>query len=383
MPKRRGPNGEQLPPGISWDARKRRYRVHGRHGGRTLAEAKRKMRELDREARGVRAYRLAPYIPRWEARKDRSGRRNVKKEARALELHVVPALGRKYLSDIDGNDLLGLYWDLYADGNGLAAKTIRNIHAALSSLFGVAQLEKLIDHNPCREVPNGEMPQAGDNPWDRYEPEQLSLLLRDERIRLDRRVLYGLHFWFAAREGEACGFRFSDIDRTAKPLAEITIDSQYQDQPLKGSRDDYIARRRFPVHPEAAAMLAKWRLSGFASVFGRPPRDDDFIVPNPRDMQARRPNAVYKTLIEDEKKVGVEHRRGRATHGFRKCWISLATVAGVDRELRRVLTHGGRKRDVMELYERWPWETLCEAVQRVQIPDTAQLISIAGGKRHA
>jgi hypothetical protein len=95
-------------------------------------------------------------------------------------------------------------------------------------------------------------------------------------------------------------------------------------------------------------------------------------------MRARDPGTVYKALIRDEKRVGIDHVRGRATHGFRKAWISMATAAGVDRECRRVLTHGGPKRDVMELYEPWPWETLCEAVQRVHVPTTAQVIEFGG-----
>jgi hypothetical protein len=379
--KRRGPHGEELPEGISWDAKKKRYRVRGKHGGKTLAEAKRKKREFDREAKGVRAYRLAPYIARWEARKERAGRRNVKKEARALELHIVPTLGRHHLTEVDASDLLDLYWRLYDDSNGLAAKTIHNVHAALSSVFTVAKLEKLVDYNPCREVPNDEMPQVGENPWEKYEPIEVAALLTDERVREDRRVLYALLFWFATREGEGCGFRFSDYNRTEQPLGAMMIDTQYQDQPLKGSRDDFIAKRRFPAHPEAAALLARWRLSGFSSIFGRPARDGDFIVPNPATMEARKPNAVYKALIEDEKRVGIEHKKGRATHGFRKAWISMAAAAKADRECRRVLTHGGRKRDVMELYERWPWATLCETVQLVKLPDTAQVIAFGG--RHA
>jgi hypothetical protein len=259
----------------------------------------------------------------------------------------------------------------------MASRT-RTVNAALSSVFTVAKLEKLVDYNPCREIPGDEMPQVGENPWEKYEPDEVVILTTDERIRIDRRVLYALHFWFAAREGEACGFRFTDYSRLSKPLGTMTIDSQYQDEPLKGSRDDYVATRRFPVHLAAAALLAEWRLSGFESIFGRPPRDDDFIVPNPRDMMARKDGSVYKALIQDEKHVEVEHIKGRATHGFRKCWISMAAAARVDRECRRVLTHGGRKRDVMEVYERWPWETLCDAVQLVQLPSMGQVIELGG-----
>jgi hypothetical protein len=98
-------------------------------------------------------------------------------------------------------------------------------------------------------------------------------------------------------------------------------------------------------------------------------------------MQARKPNAVYKALIEDEKRVGIEHKKGRATHGFRKAWISMAHDKNANREAVRVLTHTGRSRDVLDRYALWSWDKLCETVQLVQLPDTAQVIAFGG--RHA
>ncbi len=378
----RGPRGEELPDGISWDAAKMRYRVRvpglksPAHGGKTLQAAKRKKRELEREVKGIRPQTLSAYIDRWEARKARAGRRNVKKERRALELHVQPTLGQRHLNDLTPGDLLDLWWTLY--NGGLSAKTIRNIHGSLSSVYSLAVLEQLVDINPCMQIPRGEMPRTGHNPWKKYEPEEVVALLTDERIRVDRRVLYALFFYFADREGEGCGFTFADYNRTLEPLGSMTIDKQYQGDPLKGSRDDYEATRRFPVHPDAAALLARWKLAGFASINGRPPRDNDPIVPNPATMKARSPNAVYKALIEDEKRIGIEHKRGRATHGFRKAWISMVHAAGADREVVRVLTHTGRPRDVLDLYTQWPWGKLCETVQLVQLPVAGEVTAIGG-----
>ena len=224
-----------------------------------------------------------------------------------MELHVEPALGRRHPADVTPSDLLNLWWTLY-DG-GLSAKTIRNVHGSLSSVYALAIFEGLVDLNPCKQIPRGELPKVGHNPWEKYEPSEVVTLLSDERIRLDRRMLYAVFFWLADREGEGCGLTFADYDRAMTPLGCMTIDKQYDGEHLKGSRDDYTAARRWPVHPEAAALLARWKLSGFASIFGRPPRDDDPIVPNPATMQARKPNAVYKALIADEKHVGIEHKR--------------------------------------------------------------------------
>jgi hypothetical protein len=378
--KRRGPTGEELPEGFSWDGK--RYRVHGHHGGKTLAAAKRKKRELDREAKGTKPHTLGAYLDHWETWQERKGRRNIKKDRRRLELHVEPTLARSRLTDVTPPELLDLYWKLYDSGEGvLGARTIRDVNGLISSVYSLAVFEGLADYNPATQMPRGSMPKVGDNPWPKYEPIEVAALLTDERIRLDRRVLYSLLFWFADREGEGCGFTFADYDRTPKPLGSIVIDKQYQRQPLKGSRDDYVAARRFPVHPDAAALIARWRLSGFPKFFGRPPRDDDPIVPNPSTMQARKPNAVYKALIEDEKRVGIEHKKGRATHGFRKAWISMAHDKNANREAVRVLTHTGRSRDVLDRYALWSWDKLCETVQLVQLPSTAQVIAFGG--RHA
>jgi hypothetical protein len=368
-----------LPEGITWDEAKKRYRVHGKHGGKTLAEAKRKKRELDREAKGTKPHTVAAYFDHWATWQQRKGRRNIKKDRRRLELHVEPTFGRRRLTDVTPPELLDLYWKLYDSGDGVVgARTIRDVNGQISSVYSLAVFEGLADYNPAMQMPPGSMPKVGDNPWPKYETNEVATLLTDERIRLDRRVLYAMLFWFADREGEGCGFRFADYDRTRKPLGSMVIDKQYQGQPLKGSRDDYVAARCFPAHSVAARIIAEWKLFGFASIFGRPPRDSDFIVPNPATMQARKPNAVYKALIEDEKRVGIEHMKGRATHGFRKCWISMVEDAGATRDQYRVLTHTGRSRDVLDAYAQRSWESLCETVQLVQLPTTAQVIAFGG-----
>jgi hypothetical protein len=157
------------------------------------------MSDVQRELAGVRAHTLSSYADRWEQRKAKQGRRNVRRERRALGRHIDPALGRRKLTDIAPADLLDLFWSLY--DNGLSAKTVRNLRGSLSSMFALAVLERIVD-----------------------------LLLRDERIPLDRRVLYALHFYLVAREGEACGVNFDRWDHSQKPFHAMTIDQQYDAQ---------------------------------------------------------------------------------------------------------------------------------------------------------
>jgi len=69
--------------------------------------------------------------------------------------------------------------------------------------------------------------------------------------------------------------------------------------------------------------------------------------------------------------VGVEHKPGRATHGFRKAFASLACDddAGdmANAAAIEALTHTGRSRNVFERYKQWSWETYCNAVRCVVI----------------
>jgi hypothetical protein len=78
----------------------------------------------------------------------------------------------------------------------------------------------------------------------------------------------------------------------------MTIDTQYQNQPLKGTCDDYIAERRVPVHPLLQRILQWWWAEGFEMVFRRASLPDDFIVPlvPPHTRQARSHSQVWKPL---------------------------------------------------------------------------------------
>lgn len=374
MAKQLGPNGEALPPGISWDAKKRRYRVRGRHGGKTLADAKRKLREL---ARGIdrRSYTLAQYVERWAADQERKGRRSWERAVRQLELHALPVLGNKPLAEVTASEIVDLGWNVYQPGV-FGAKSVDNLRGTLSSVYSRAVFEGLIDVNPVKMIPRGELPKVGDNPWPAYEPTDVAALLSNERIPSDRRILYACAFFFAVRIGEACGFRFSDWDQAAKPLGAMAIDKQYEGAELKGARDDYKAERRFPVAPAMAAFLGDWWSHGFEERYGRPPRRDDFISPYPRTMGAKTLSKADHDMYADRDAVGIEPKPGLLTHGLRKCWITMAHEAGANREAVRVLTHSGKSRDQLDDYVRWTWPALCEAVELVKLPTPAQIISL-------
>ena len=394
---KRGPKGQKLPPNIFWDPGKERYRLRYKDGngkwqiksaGKNLDKAKRELAKLRRgaslESTPSRPMTFAEYVDRWSADQERRGRRNVKRERNQLELHVIPVLGDARLEDIRPADIVDLCWDLYE--SGYKASTItKNLKGMISSVFSHAVFEELCDFNPCASIPRNKLPKVGSNPWPPYKRHEVERLLSDPRIQPDRRMLYALAFFLMERCGEVCGIRFSDWDRSLKPLTGVTVESQYQHQPLKGSRDDYVARRRVPVHPQLEAMLVRWKVSGFEAVYHRPPREDDFIVPRlpPDTRKAQSHSLVWKDLEEEAEMVGVEKLPGRASHGFRKAFITLACnedEAGAAPEaVIKALSHTSKSQNAFERYRHWSWETFCNAVRCVELDlaEPGQVISLA------
>lgn len=392
---KRDPSGRLLPDGMSWDDVKRRYRARYRDAagnwktvslGKQFTRAKQRLSELKRDTRaGIvttprpRDATLTEYLEHFEHAQERKGRRNRARECNQLRRHVLPTFGDRTLHDVSPADISDLLWELYE--NGLSAKSIANLKGSLSSLYSRAVFERIVDVNPCKMIPNGELPRIGRHSWPKFERHEVERLLSDERIPDDRRVLYASAFFLGLRIGEACGLRFSDWDRTLEPLGGVTIDKQYQGEALKGSRDDFVAARRVPVHPELARILAWWKLAGFRAVYSRSPADEDLLVPRlGQDTRARSQSQAYKALVADMATVGVPHRPGRATHAFRKAFASMACdddAGGMaNQDVIKALTHTGRSRDVFERYKQWSWGTFCTAVRCVviDIPAPGQVI---------
>jgi hypothetical protein len=189
--------------------------------------------------------------------------------------------------------------------------------------------------------------------------------MTDPRIPPDRRVLHALQALTGMRIGEACGRRWRDYDGETPRLGAMHVWSQYDDQPLKTGRAVHEKERFVPVHPALARVLAEWRLSGFAELYGRPPNDDDFIVPDPATMGARTDNKAGKDHRGDVEALGV-YRRGRLTHGLRRWFISACRNASARTEVVELMTHNAKGK-VIDAYTSWEWSTLCDEISKLDV----------------
>jgi integrase len=208
--------------------------------------------------------------------------------------------------------------------------------------------------------------------------EELEALVSDDRLPEDRRVWYALLGLGMLRTGEAAGLRWGKVQK-AEPLSRITVDTSYE----KG-RTKTEDERWMPAHPVLAALLAEWKLGGWARAFGRPPTAEDLVCPVPPEAPRkgrRKPvgamrdkNWCRKRLVKDLAALELRHRRA---HDLRRTGISLAQDDGADRSILRWGTHAA-PREVFDLYTSLQWSTLCREVAKLRLGGARR----AGGEGH-
>jgi integrase len=166
------------------------------------------------EFRPASRARLGEYARDWlrtyEGRTARGIRpETVEEYGRDLELHVLPVLGARRLSEIEQRDLKLLSRDL-AD-KGLSAATVRVVMAPLRALFATAVEEGLLRTNPAAGLRLGAGVRADPAVKRRaLDEEQLGRLIEEtpERWRLVVRFLAQT----GVRVGELVALRWEDVD---------------------------------------------------------------------------------------------------------------------------------------------------------------------------
>ncbi|MGD9573658.1 MAG: tyrosine-type recombinase/integrase, partial [Thermoleophilia bacterium] len=198
-----------------------------RRSAATLAEA-RQLRStvLADVARGefreTSRARLDEYAREWvrtyEGRTSRGIRpETIREYGRDLELHVLPVIGHRRLSEIEQRDLKGLARHL-AD-KGLSTATVRIVMAPVRALFATAVEEGLLRTNPAAGLRLGGGGPRSDPAEKRraLDEDQLASLIGEtpERWRLLVRFLAQT----GLRVGELTALRWEDVDLGARRIS--------------------------------------------------------------------------------------------------------------------------------------------------------------------
>ena len=326
---------------------------------------------------------LADFAVGWLAEREARGVRTCKDERARLRNHILPLLGSRRLDEIKVRDVRDLVAGLRR--GDLAPKTVRHVYDTLRGLYRDALEDEVVISTPCvlrkRTLP----PLVDKDPTWRaravYSKAEVEQLISDDRIPLDRRVIYALLGVGGLRTGEAAGLRWGRWDPDVRPLGRIEVVTSYDTGRTKTGKP-----RNVPVHPTLAAVLAEWKLSGWAAAVGRAPTADDLVVPvvnraRVRTNTMRKADLVWRDCQDDLDALGLRRRR---VHDLRRAMISLARADGARKDLLEVVTHA-RRGDIVDVYTEFPWEVLCAEVAKLRIERRAaeivelRAVAVAGG----
>jgi integrase len=291
--------------------------------------------------------------------------RNNKVERRAIENHVLPMLGDRPVKEIHLKEIRALVAGLVA-GQKIFGKTIRNVYGALVTMFKRMVRDDLIIKSPCtleaHELPALDVLSPRSRTPGAYTRGQVVTLVTDRRIPIDRLVFAALQLLTGMRHGEVAGLRWADLHEDMRPLWGIDLQTQYDRQPLKTGKPRWI-----PVHPVLAVMLAEWKATGFAKIYGRAPTADDYVVPTrrrgKRAMNYRKPGASLDAHTRDCENVGIVARR---EHDMRHTFVSLARGDGARVDMLEKVTHNAKGK-MIDHYTHLEFEAKCQAVASLKL----------------
>lgn len=316
------------------------------------------------------------YAEDFAEKRRRDGVLTVKDETTRLRSYVVPHIGQLHLDQVKRKHIADMMGKVAREPGKKTAKlsprSVLHVYGVTRLLFDQAVADELLVASPCTlRTKRGELPEKRDKDpkWrvlNRYTREETEQLISDQRIPIMRRTFYGLLLLAGLRSGEAIGLTWSVYDAHAEGLGQLLVATQYDGRDLKTASRSAGSTRVVPVHPMLAALLAEWKLSGFAFQHGRPPRHEDYLVPSPLGPTRHLSKKTLEWLKADLDMLKLRSK-GRGRHACRHTFISLAQAGGAPRDVLETITHEGTDRRAIAGYTVYPWETLCEAVLCLKI----------------
>ena len=149
------------------------------------------------------------------------------------DVHIIPALGKIKLSDLNATQIQVFYNNLSREGK-LSPKTVKNIHGILHKALEQAVKLRYIAYNAADAC---ELPRVEKHEIQPLTEEQIAAFLAEIKNGEPLRDLFTVTLFTGMREGEVCGLAWDAVDFNSGTIA---IRQQLQKQKEKGG-DYYIA----------------------------------------------------------------------------------------------------------------------------------------------
>lgn len=319
----------------------------------------------------------------WVENRKAKGKKDWANREAQFRLYLFPSLGDVPVQDV--TDAMMMKWaEGLAETKGqrvaeLHPHYVRKIARAARMLFKDAVKRGIIARSPCTWDAS-DLPDASTTSrsvGEGFDLDQVELLIYDQRVPEDRRVLYALEFLTGMRTGEAAARRWKDWDLEFRgDLGRLVAADSYDSKSRSLNATTKTGVEKWlPVHPALAEILAAWKAEGFERFLGRQPQPEDPIVPASWAFKKRPDGKPYPTFRhhsaswrafqDDLELLGIpaqRHYESRAT------FINLAEAGGATDDDVSTITHAGKRRS-KDLYRRSKglWPKVCRAVRFIKV----------------
>lgn len=221
-------------------------------------------------------------------------------------------------------------------GKPLSAKTLRHLYGTLNLIFGYAEQQEMIAHNPMRKV---SAPKKEKKPVDALTTEQaakLFKLLPD--CTLDFHCILQLLITTGIRRGECMGLKWGDIDERESTIRiERSIACTPESGVVISTPKTVNSIRTIPVIPSTLALLQQYK----KQIQNQHPNailKDAFLFPNKENIfLPRDPNSVTRRVKRFMKNNGFPDL---SPHDLRHSCATLLLAQGADiKSVQEILGH--------------------------------------------
>jgi integrase len=316
------------------DGTRRRVQLYGR----TRADVSQRLTELMNRVQAgmpepVSSMTVAYYLEQWlEQAKHRVRPLTFRSYEMYVRRHIVPALGRKRLRELNAPDIRRFITNLRKrpsqspgrHDSALAPRTVNHIHAVLRNALEQAVREDLLARNVARQV---QMTTVHDD--DRVPlttAEARKLMNAAARTRFN--VPIALALALGLRRGEVLGLRWDDVDFKSRVLhirrTLQRVEGELRLVPPKTRR----SKRTIPLPSVLAAKLRQHRADHS--------RDTDLVFTTQHGTPIN-PNDLSKAIVRISKDAGI---RRIGLHDLRHSCASFLLAQGVPpRVVMEILGH--------------------------------------------
>lgn len=241
---------------------------------------------------------------------------------RIIERHVLPSLGHLRLQHLAGHQLDVLYAELL--GDGLAPKTVRNVHTTIHKALHDAVRKDLVPRNVADAADPPKLARPGENEMKTWAPNEVITFF--EAIAEHRlAVAYVLAATTGMRRGEILGLRWSNVDLEDRRLTITRTILSVAYKITAGTPKTGKGRRTIALDAETVRLLRQHRTLQSAERGGRATTRDDYVFAKP-DGQPIHPDYFSQTFDRTVKRLGLPRIR---LHDLRHTHATLGLAAGV------------------------------------------------------